>query len=532
MSNNFLIAHTKSATLLTVSALAFGLLGCDPNTAGVVTETESGTIAYNSCSNDVPGNYLKKSGTDCIEYYHEARFGRLSGKVIDEQGNPVKNAEVILAKASEYYISENTVKSTTTDENGDYVFRKVVYSIKTFDYPTYDRDADSTIIQDVIEYPEYRIFVEKGSELGAILSTSAEEFGVYETGDTLNFSVDDIPLEKTNAITIPFDELNRKFSNNLQAGDKICIGKSASCITLTKADLSKENIVIEGVPNGSFEGVCRIQKGLDFPECFNTSDPKWNWLFQDNQQITQYSLILPEGVADSIKKLKGNSHLDSLIVFESDSAATPLTLSKAYAGGSMGVGTSLSPAAQGNDRIREYMQSNRELRTIEGPVFVDSSVAVSFDFAFDMTLVNTHEMVLVDATFEGEDSSKVGFEIRSCKEDVQKLCVKIYNGLDSASSDSVEYLGEKLLDGTSHKFAMAIHKKHLNITIDGKTVRDTDLKLDENFYKPEDLKLGAAPITHFVYFSFGDYIRQKQDEGWSRLKAWMIAHQTATVFGG
>ena len=58
---------------------------------------------------------------------------------------------------------------------------------------------------------------------------------------------------------------------------------------------------------------------------------------------------------------------------------------------------------------------------------------------------------------------------------------------------------------------------------DGKTIRDTDLKLSEDFYGIKDIQIGKTPLQNLALYSFGDFIKHKNDKNWNRLKAWLYA---------
>ena len=114
----------------------------------------------------------------------------------------------------------------------------------------------------------------------------------------------------------------------------------------------------------------------------------------------------------------------------------------------------------------------------------------------------------------------VGFEIKQCPADTTALCTYVYNGGDSA--ETVPYGKAAILDGKLHHYSMVIHKKHLTIAVDGTALRDTDLKLSDDFYKLQGVSIGA-PLKSLILYSFGDFIRKDGDKDWVRLKAWLKA---------
>lgn len=149
----------------------------------------------------------------------------------------------------------------------------------------------------------------------------------------------------------------------------------------------------------------------------------------------------------------------------------------------------------------------------KGNLFHDSSLAISFWATLDSAKSDT----ILSAV-----KNDVGFQIRRCDSDAKALCTKIYNGLDSATTDTIEYGKIKLFDGARHHYSLIIHKKHLSIVVDGNVIRSTDLKLSESFYKLTDLVAGAN-LENILLYSFGDFVRKPKDKGWHRLNAWLQA---------
>ena len=147
-------------------------------------------------------------------------------------------------------------------------------------------------------------------------------------------------------------------------------------------------------------------------------------------------------------------------------------------------------------------------------IFEDSSFAISFWLELDS---------LADSTVLLGSCDSLGFEIRRCQKDSTAICTRIYNGIDTASTDSIEYGKANILDGKPHHYSLAIHKKHLTIAVDGETIRDTDLKLSEKFYNVEGIRATPGLAQDILFYSFGDFIRYPGDRSWTRLKAWLYA---------
>ncbi len=149
----------------------------------------------------------------------------------------------------------------------------------------------------------------------------------------------------------------------------------------------------------------------------------------------------------------------------------------------------------------------------KGDIFTDSSFALSFWATLDSAKSDT-----IISAIQGD----VGFEIRRCDSDFSAICTKIYNGMDTTATDTVEYGKIKLFDGKFHHYSLAFHKKHLSIVVDGSVIRSTDLKLGEKFYELTDVKVGAE-IENLLFYSFGNFIRKPEDKGWERMNAWLQA---------
>jgi len=171
--------------------------------------------------------------------------------------------------------------------------------------------------------------------------------------------------------------------------------------------------------------------------------------------------------------------------------------------------------APAESRIRNYFTKTDSATLFSGKVFSDDS-SFALSFWIEKNASEDSDLVLVSSV---EDS--IGFEIRQCLDEKNSLCTRIYNGIDTLTTDSIEYGKANILDGSRHHFTMAIHKKHLAIAIDGITIRDTDLKLSENFYKLEEIQFGKTVLEGAIFYSFGDFVRKPEDKDWARLKAWL-----------
>lgn len=346
-------------------------------------------------------------------------------------------------------------------------------------------------------------------------------------------------------------------------GDTLCITGTLACKQITKEDLDQGYITLNNIPlfnEGDTAKQIEISNGEDFRAVgVNLDLNAGDTLFVDNvlnvKHLYDLELTLPKSdLFDSL----GEYSLDSLIVpihfwYNSKSyirSASYYTdkfidaqknillgprYSRVFAEDSfyawyvipkMDSVTTLTAFAGtiywGNapssyDRIREFVSEpvTDSLLTTR-KVFTDNnSFALSFWFELD-SLEKDGRLF-----YSGNDS--LGFEIRRSEKDSTALCVKIYNGIDTASTDSMEYGKANVIDGKRHHYSFVMHKKHLTIAIDGETIRDTDIKLSTEFFDLEEIYTGSAPVQDVMFYSFGDYIKQSGEKNWYRLKAWLYA---------
>lgn len=149
----------------------------------------------------------------------------------------------------------------------------------------------------------------------------------------------------------------------------------------------------------------------------------------------------------------------------------------------------------------------------------DSSLAISFWIEADGKQGSEGERhsVLV----AGKDSLR--FEIAQCEKESQFVCATVVDRRDSASGDR-EPLGKvEILDGKAHHVSFVIHKNLFVIALDGVTVHESDVEFLQGFYGISNVYTGDYPLTDYVQYSFGDFIRKAGEKDWTRLKAWLQA---------
>jgi hypothetical protein len=175
----------------------------------------------------------------------------------------------------------------------------------------------------------------------------------------------------------------------------------------------------------------------------------------------------------------------------------------------------------GSDSLSIKASAMRERLFKDRNVFSDdSSFAIGFWLSLDESELTEDNSVLISSL---SNNGKLGFEIRQCESEKTALCTKIYNGIDSISTAEKEFGKAKILDGTEHYYSLVIHKKHLDISADGKSIHSTDLKLSDDFYGLKGFVLGDYDLGQLIVYSFGNFIRKESEKNWNRLKAWQRA---------
>ena len=421
-----------------------------------------------------------------------------------------------------------------------------------------------------VEYGDYAVFEDitgAYSVVATVTGMDGEKDTLYGADILKRNDVDTVVVGVRKPATLQISTDYKIWENSdsvsvFAKGDTLCITGTLACKQVTKEDIKQGYATLGNIPlfnNGDVAKQIEISNGEDFRAVgvtlnLNAGDT----LFVDNvlsiKHLYDIELTLPKSdLFDSL----GEYSLDSLIVpihfwynsksyirsasyytdkfidaqknillgprysrmFAEDSfyawyvipKMDSITMLTAFEGD---INWDNVPSSY--DRIREFVSEpvTDSLLTTR-KVFTDSSFALSFWFELD-NLEKDGRLF-----YSGTDS--LGFEIRRCEKDSTALCARSYNGIDTVSTDSIEYGKASVIDGKRHHYSFVIHKKHLTIAIDGETVRDTDLKLSTEFFKLEEIYTGSAPAQDVMLYSFGDFIKHKKDKNWTRLKAWLYA---------
>lgn len=499
---------TKFATLAFSMATLFSACAMPEDngtsTAGVLTETESGhTVAFTLHS--------------YVDEYNPKQSAKVNFALTKIEDGKTKLLDSATVKYGDYAVFEDitgaySVVATATGLNGE---KDTLYGVDVLKR----NDVDTVYVR-----------VQEPATLK--ISTSYTETVKSSHGE----------------------ETQEIFSE----GSTLCITGTLTCKKISEDDIKRGYAIVENIPlfgNDDYVKQIEIQSGKEL----RTLGVEWNFSAGDTlyasetaiveKKLLEFNFMLPESdMYDTI----GGAVLDSLIVpikisdndYRYDSRYTSKffldqlgnVIHTSSKGKILSEDTTLywivvpkidSTATLSfvSGKYKDYTAYNRIREFISAPltdtllttrnIFTDSSFALSFWFELD-SLEKDGRLF-----YSGTDS--LGFEIRRCEKDSTALCTRIYNGIDTASTDSIEYGKANVIDGKRHHYSFVIHKKHLTIVIDGETVRDTDLKLSTEFFKLEEIYTGSAPAQDVMLYSFGDFIKYKSDKNWTRLKAWLYA---------
>lgn len=487
-------------------------------TAGVISETESGQTA----TTDTISGYIYDYGISLEPKKYPIAFVALT-KVI--------NGRTIV------------VDSVTTDSSGDFMF--------------VNAPADA--------YSIVATFTKNDTTWAGMIRLTPEN----------NYHL--ISIDKAGTIL-----LSPRY-NGLAVGDTLCITGTISCATITKENWNKEFIEISGIP-AAYENYAHstfTQIEIANKEGVRSIPVEWN-LSSDGTLIVRDS-VFAKVIDEQTVTLPKMDEMDSLSDKMLDSLIIPVflrtdrTVSYTHDSGFMGDDGSILPFTFGYehsmDTASSYTYNNfksvcfvtvpsiktsstikvlygdpgsiniwpdsrirfttriRATDTLRTQVYrknlqdmslfsEDSSFALSFWISINGdTLSDTNKVLFSSLSGNG----KTGFEIRQCKNDKQSLCTRIYNGIDSASTSEKEFGKAEILNGEMHYYSLVIHKKHLDINADGKSIHSTDLKLASSFYDLKGFDFADLDFADVLFYSFGNFIRKAGDKNWERLKAWQRA---------
>ena len=499
-----------SSSVILFAGAVFALLSAcsdSTDTAGVISETESGKT--------------------------------IAGIVTDFDGNTIKGAKVALMRSDFIAVRNIPEMETTTDDSGKFSFEDI--KIDSFNIQvSSDGLLDFRNILD-ITMPEdsvYRFEVSEGSNLKL-------ELNAYD----------------------------------LALGDTICIDGSLNCFVVNSEDVDRGYILADGIPNAYFEKITIMTAEGET----ETDSVYWSFRSEDTLLVTRdkpgylvglRKMTFNDSVVATLKAMDSSITLKHIpILVESKSETVPTLIdangyeidylldAKSAKGkevllmdlpeisANMLDGNvlslreieptylSLGPHPYTFYNLDEYDSegyygtglhldsTKKDLKLhkyADGfPLFEDGSLGFSFWIKGEAPADTGFTI------FSSTPSVNGGFEIRQCSKDPATICTRIYSGLETASTDTTLYGSAKILDGSWHHYFVVFVQKHLTIAVDGKTIRNTDIKISDDFSESQfNIDIGGktafnGEIDEIFLTSFDDSIRAKGDTTWQQLQSWL-----------
>lgn len=481
-------------SILSVSALV-ALSGCtdnsSTNTAGVLTETESGKT--------------------------------IAGLVTNSDGQALPNVEVNLLTANHIAARMNPKFTTVTKDDGRFSLEK----IPSGKYALQMRDSANT----QSAYTTFDIPSDTENEKNNIMEISPSSLS---ENATLELDISTFSLAQ---------------------GDTFCITGTLNCAVVDSSAISNGVLTLEGIPAAEFSNISLLQKGnevsdQDISWNFRAGKTLHVSKIDSSRIVGEYSLTLPREAFDSVKVLEAPRTLNNIIVPVklSKFIKNPSLLDD------MGTIISLNKLAEEADSIRylamlpladttayklsilendsavtsKYIvKAYREMDTTmvigeegfwSGLLFQDNSMGVSFWIEADGKAVADTDAYLLNST-----SNDIGFKISQCEPSSEELCTFIYIRVDSTLYDTVLTQKAKILDGKRHHYSFASVEKHMTIAVDGNIIRDTDVKISGNIFMLPGIATGKFKLDDLIIYSIAQNVRHNNDKEWERLRAWLHA---------
>lgn len=475
-------------SLLVMAFLSFfTACGEKDSTAGVLTETESGKT--------------------------------IAGIITNNEGKPLAHSRVYITGVDTVSYHTYAMDSTETDEDGH-------YSIYTSG-----------------DHGFFRVYAKAASSSDTLIGY--EEYDEYSDSIINNRTLDSLQFDITVDVPGSLQIFLQPFWKNV---DSLCFHGTFICAAKTIEDEERGYMVVDNMPSGTFLRFTTWKKGsasssvpMDNHKIYAGKTTFWG-PGVGGYAVDSFDVAIPNKALAILDSAKLSLVLNNLVVpvFKNDSSDA---LMDAY-----GTDFFLHTAQNESDSKRHWVvldtigAEKQTMRWISADVQSHPHSKIPHLYASigtDTPLPpynNADSSIVVGFWIKQEgDSAKpvniytagsdtLGFKIAQCEKDAQFICTKILNGIDSASTNNAVYGKAKVLDGERHHVALAIHKKHLSIAIDGETIRDTDLKLSENFFSEIiNMSTGDVALEDFIVYSFDDSIHKSNEKDWTRLKAWLMA---------
>ena len=498
----------------TLGILTAMLLACsNDETAGVITETESGKTA--------------------------TKIVNLTGSASDENGSPLQGVEVNLLRKDHIAARTAPIHTATTDVDGN-------FSMEGITVNTTESSQESAnefvleMIHDSLDIGANKIFIVSPDEITD---------GEIHAKPTV--------LQENSAVELALELAD---GERIGISDTICIVGTTNCTIVTDTDDENRVVEFKHVPIGSY-GIVQIKDSatpVDLGLEVNILAGGEHYCIYGSLSgafAETVEIPIDESIENSMGKLSSPQELGNIIFpvtirnatgklalahsktqygelvkpENSDDAtlywaianAIDASLIETDSSGASAIRFDVLEDAESENHsagiIKKAFAKADSGLSIESEIFTDNSTAISFRFnASADSMEDSTDIVILSAI---KDS--IGFEIRQCPDDKSSICTRIYSGLDDSPTDTTLYGKANLLDNTEHHYTLVIHKKHLSIAIDGVSVRDTDIKISDDFYGLHGLNVGNVPLQDLLLFSFDDSIRNENDKDWERLQTWL-----------
>lgn len=417
--------------------------------------------------------FMACGNSDTAGVISETESGKYAGIVVDANGKPVANAELIVVGKGYIAARQEPLAIETTGNDGSFELQVERFS---------------------------KVFVKSSDGLCAM--------------QTLSLDSDTLVINLSGSAFLEI----KPFSFNLQVGDTICLMGTPFCERVENADASA--IVEFYVPAMHLDSIVllgnftpkKIELQLDVlpgehmqVNRFSQSDGVVHKL--DVPKNATSNFVLPDIILPLNTKPE-----EKCIGFSTGDESCWITSEKSQEDS---LYFAIVPYMTLDTSEIRYVYSPLEEQAgeLEKPPFVvydnlgkeffgeSSSEKTKFSFkAFTngnksmlvMFWLKLNSEALADSgfTFIDIDAKTAGMKIRQCTDDRRNICVRVLSGVGDVTTDTTLYGTARIMDGAWHFYAVSIYDKHLNIFADGKMIRNTDIKISPSFFE-SSLKMDA-----------------------------------------
>lgn len=475
----------KTLKFVCIAAIATTIFSAcsDENHAGVLTETESGTT--------------------------------IAG-IINENGKPAASAKVNLISTTHVAARMVPIKTVTTNDDGEYT----IDSITAGDYALQISNTEHT----------------QSAYIPLTIEDNKTNTKTFQTS-----------LEKNASLELTLS------TYALDNGDTLCITGTLNCASIDENNVKIGTVMIDEIPPMEFTNITLI-KGANHD--LSTQNVKWDFTPGEMLEVSimQIEITIPEEALTEAKKLNGNKTLDSMIVPVKlkTNLKNPILLSE--------TGDTLALYKVENDQngdryltvvpnvdagsykfnvlssdslllpkqiSKAFAETQKDMQVTESDYQKTITThSNSFGISFWIEEKNTSAKN-TDSMYLKAMENDVTYRLRS-GDKPEELCANFYKRDSTDSKFVINYYTiensycHDVLDGERHHYALYIKANHIVISIDGKIVEDTDMKLP--FIMLPGFTVGNHKLENLTVFSLDPTtIAQSNDNGWDRLRAWLYA---------